>query len=287
MTNPFGKQIEEKINTENIRAIIFNSMIPENFMDYKWGDYVPHSIEGKALSNSFVIESRENAKKICKSYVCSLVKFFQEESKGLVESYKKIPSLVIYGPETSGKTVLATLVARTLAESSQQSIVFVDFMDLNAEMYTVLDFRSENFATMLDRYLTPDILIIDEIAKTKISPMLEPFLSALLRQRQSSGKVKITIITSKVEKKSMDTLVGNDVNRMLNKKRDFKEIIILAEPPNILESYDEAQYSTKKINSLLFDFMGKNPTIDRSISESQIRAILNNSLEYSPKKNRR
>src|SRR5690606_35185964 len=149
---------------------------------YKWSDYLPHKIEGQPVEDKSVIKSREEAKSQCKGYTLKLIKRFEELKNNPEEEYKQFPSLIIYGPETSGKTVLATLVARSLAEKCQKSILFVDFMDLNSMVYTILDFRSETFTVMLERYLTPDILVIDEVAKSKMAPMLEPFLSSLIRQ---------------------------------------------------------------------------------------------------------
>lgn len=286
--NEYGQKIEEKISFEAKRAIMANSKIPESLRHYKWADYHPHLIEGQNVLDKNVVRSREEAKSQCKGYALNLIKHYEDIKQNPEEEYKKFPSLVVYGPETSGKTVIATLVARSLAEKCQKSILFVDFMDLNSVVYSILDFRSEMFTVTLEQYLNPDILIIDEVAKSKIAPMLEPFLSALIRQRQNSDKSKITIITSKVNQDGIEKLIGEDCARIIKKKREFTPVHILAEKPHRLETFEENIYDAKKINDILYrDFISKfKKGADVDITETQINQILNKAFISGKNKRR-
>lgn len=287
-TNEYGQQIQDRISFENKKAIMANSKIPEALRHYKWSDYLPHVIEGQPVTDNSVIRSREEAKIHCKKYTLDLVNHYEKIKENPEQDFKKFPSLIIYGPETSGKTVLATLIARTLAEKCEKTILFVDFMDLNSVVYTIMDFRSETFTVMLERYLNPDILIIDEVAKSKMAPMIEPFLSALIRQRQNSDRSKITIITSKVVPNGIEKLIGMDCGRIVKKKRDFSSVEILAENPHRLESYDEESYDLRTLNNLIYyDVMGGNKAYNGVITESQLRHILARCVADDKRKKRR
>lgn len=287
--NEYGSKIQEKISFEAKRAIMTNSRIPESLRHYKWSDYLPHLIEGQKVNDESVIKSREKVKSQCKGYTLKLIDHYQNVKENPEEEYKKFPSLIIYGPETSGKTVLATLVARSLAEKCQKSILFVDFMDLNSIVYTILDFRSETFTMILERYLNPDILIIDEVAKSKMAPMLEPFLSALIRQRQNSDKTKITIITSKVSANGIENIVGEDCARIIKKTREFTSVEILAERPHRLETFDENIYNASLINNFLYNnFINKYPKGSCiEMTETEVKQMLNSAFISGSKRKKR
>jgi DNA replication protein DnaC len=266
-----------------------NSRIPESLRHYKWLDYHPHIIEGKKVNDESVIRSRKEAKFQCREYAIKLIDHYKNIKENPEEEYKKFPSLIIYGPETSGKTVIATLVARSIAEKCEKSILFVDFMDLNSIVYTILDFRSETFTMTLEKYMDPDILIIDEVVKSKMAPMLEPFLSSLIRQRQNSDKTKITIITSKVSPDGIENIVGEDCARIIKKEREFTNVEILAERPNRLETFDENIYNASLINKYLYsNFISKYPK-DACIemTETEVKQMLNSAFISGSKRKKR
>ena len=199
--NEYAEAIIDNCNYYEYMALIQDSDIPKRYFSFKWGDYrFPSDTKGD------VLRSRERAKKYCKDFTLKV----EKEPK----------SIIIYGNYESKKTLLATLIARTLIEMSNKSVKFISYSDFVQK--TRRDDKADELKNNLIEY---DVIIIDEIIDFRINPYAANCLTSLIQDRKEMQK--ITIITSDLDVTQIRDRLSNRLSDLVSRKDEFDSITIL------------------------------------------------------------
>jgi len=121
-------------------------------------------------------------------------------------SFLKTPTNIVFlGPPGVGKTHLAVSLAVKALEAGY-SVLFTTLADLALDLAAVP--HPSLVSKRLRRYLTPRLLIIDEIGYTRLTEEQANALFELIRDRYEQGS---TILTSNTSFSEWGHLLGNEV----------------------------------------------------------------------------
>lgn len=117
-------------------------------------------------------------------------------------------NVVFLGPSGTGKTHLSLALAE-LALQAGHSVLFTTFADLAL----ALDSASHPglLRSRLRRYITPSLLVIDEVGYTRLTPEQAKYLFDLVAARYEHGSI---ILTSNTSFAQWGTLLGDEVLAM-------------------------------------------------------------------------
>jgi len=118
---------------------------------------------------------------------------------------KTCTNVVFLGPPGVGKTHLALSLSVKALEAGY-SVLFTTLSDLAEDLATVP--HPSLVGKRLRRYLTPRLLVIDEIGYTRLSQEQAHALFELVRDRYEQGS---TILTSNTSFSEWGNLLGNEV----------------------------------------------------------------------------
>jgi DNA replication protein DnaC len=135
-------------------------------------------------------------------------------------------NVLFVGPSGTGKTHLSLALA-DLALQAGHSVLFTTFADLA----TALESASHPglLRSRLRRYITPSVLVIDEVGYTKLTPEQARYLFDLVAARYEHGSI---ILTSNTSFAGWGTLLGDDVLAMalLDRLLHHAEVIAINGP---------------------------------------------------------
>lgn len=133
-------------------------------------------------------------------------------------------NIVFLGPPGVGKTHLSLALAVKALEVGY-SVLFTTLSHLATDLATAPHVMAQK--ARLHRYLTPQVLVIDEVGYTRLSEEAAHHLFALVRDRYEHGSILLTSNTSFAE---WGTLLGNEVlaSALLDRLLHHAEVITIA-----------------------------------------------------------
>lgn len=131
-------------------------------------------------------------------------------------------NVIFLGPSGTGKTHLSLALANTALQAGH-SVRFTTFADLA----TALESASHPglLRSRLRRYITPSLLVIDEVGYTKLTPTQAKYLFDLVSARYEHGSI---ILTSNTSFTQWGHLLGDEVLAMALLDRLLHHAEILA-----------------------------------------------------------
>jgi len=190
------------------------SDIPEKYFRFKWEDYKPSHNSRTSIVSKEAIESRLLAKKSAIVYVNNINKNINTGK-----------SIVFFGPKSSGKTVLATLILREGIEKYALNVRYVRFLSLvSYEFENKYMLSQEELKSIYDYYIDPDILCIDEIENISVKEWVKSSIYEILVERFNQRKP--TIITSKIDFQLIKKVCGDGFYNILNDNQMFEACYI-------------------------------------------------------------
>jgi DNA replication protein DnaC len=244
LTDNTIKQLFEDYQNDLKKEKLFyknSSNIPIQYWKYTWHDYHPDNMDGTKINDENIINSRKKAFWDCVDYTRNLKKIHKERLGH---------GLVIKGLSGSGKTVLGTLILRDVIYNLRERVLYENYSKLAMEMLTIhLQEQHDNF---LEKYSTPEYLLIDEIEsgftvdksgniKTKNSTKIHDCFAELLMSRYLDKKPTI-VTTSIFDDDLLEKTIGDVAYKILKRKDTYFEISILGSKTN-----------NKNINILMID----------------------------------
>lgn len=152
-------------------------------------------------------------------------------------------TVLFVGPSGTGKTHLSLALA-DLALQAGHSVLFTTFTDLA----TALESASHPglLRSRLRRYITPSLLVIDEVGYTRLTPEQARYLFDLVAARYEHGSI---ILTSNTSFAHWGTLLGDEVLAMalLDRLLHHAEVIAINGPSYRMR---ERQISLAPLTSL-------------------------------------
>lgn len=122
----------------------------------------------------------------------------KEITKRFVQEYPAIDvGLLFMGNCGVGKTHLAVGIIRYLTSQKGAPCIFYDFRDLLKEIQATYSPESAaSESTVLEPVLKKEVLVLDELGATKMSPWVRDTLTHIINRRYNDRK--LTIITSNI-----------------------------------------------------------------------------------------
>lgn len=135
-------------------------------------------------------------------------------------------NVLFVGPSGTGKTHLSLALA-DLALQAGHSVLFTTFADLALALESAS--HPGLLRSRLRRYITPSLLVIDEVGYTRLTPEQARYLFDLVAARYEHGSI---ILTSNTSFAQWGTLLGDEVLAMalLDRLLHHAEVIAINGP---------------------------------------------------------
>lgn len=246
------KKFLELTEKEREIQLYSSSGIPEEYYKFNWNDYNVNKIGDQVITDNDTIQSRKIAKKTALEYCSEIIK---QTNKG--------KSILFIGVQSSGKTVLATLILREYIHRVRNPVLFVRFSFLCSEASASFD--NETLDLLRRKYIEPSVLCIDEIEEAETTGWIKRFLADVLDQRRDQQKP--TILTSKIYSDKIRESCGVSVYNLITNDNAYKECFILTDKDKSVNRNHIAPYAKYDVNRLagLLKNFSQKENFDRKI----------------------
>jgi len=205
------RSVDNYYATEKLRKLK-ESEIPPALKKAIWSDY---DIKKQGIINIVdqdIVRSRIEAKKKCRQYC-----------KDIEEKLEKGESLIIRGRSGSGKSTLGVLILKDSIRDAGAEVLYTTYSDIYLDVST--SFFTEHKEMFEDKYVTPDILMIDEIEDIyESNTKVKTHLHLLINMRIQRGKP--TIITTSLNREDFIDIIGPSANRQIKNSGVFQDVEI-------------------------------------------------------------
>lgn len=191
----------------NLRKMLSRSMVPVKYSDRTFAEYE-------------VTQDNERAIRLAKLFITSAL-----NEQGLY----------IYGGAGTGKTFLASLIAREYARN-YATIIFGDVPSLLDEIKRTFDGKG-NAQAIIDRYGECDLLILDDLGTGQITEWSVGILYQIVNRRYNAGK--LLIVTSNYDLRGLS-----------------ERLIVKDKQGNVIESMTERRIVSRLSEMCIQAFLG-------------------------------
>lgn len=219
-TSKLQNVIEEKKNCENCKGIFMcknaysgHLVVPNRKEDKLYFTYMPCKYEQKILEK----EDKNNSKIRMKDIdtkdkkQLSIIKWMDQFYEDF-DTSKNVKGLYLHGSFGSGKTYLITALLNELNLTKNVSIELVYFPDALRSLKEDFD----SFGYQMHRYMSVDILLLDDIGAEKVTEWgRDEILGTILQSRMNENKT--TFFTSNLTIEELEqhlSLANNGVDKV-------------------------------------------------------------------------
>lgn len=174
---------------------------------------VPDKYDGKTFADYRVTNKNERAVRMARQYICD----------------KPTKSLYFYGGYGTGKTFLASLIAKAFIEAGK-SVIFGDMPELLDELKSTFDSKNLSEAELLGQYCDCDLLVMDDVGAGQLTAWKVGTTYKIINRRYNGNKP--TIITSNLDFDGLATALKvkdneYDGGRIVSRLKD-KNVYVVA-----------------------------------------------------------
>ena len=204
-----GEEESDPIQCDCLKKIaIYSSLdaanVPREYFDLTLEDFRPENPEIAELKNKI-----------------------KKTNESIDSFFNKGKSLFFYGPNGSGKTMLAVEILK--AASRKKYSIYYDFYPIVFESFNRKGYKSDDVKNKYDEiFSNVDFLVLDEMGKEFDTPNAERSASARLLEihilKKRGNKPVIFISNFADAQKEVVSIYGNHVNSMLKMNCKFVQV---------------------------------------------------------------